>query len=271
MPTYKALVRKRSGSNGERCAANHSDLKRIGKGPGQQVRVSRSEEALALYTVEKVSLDTPRSLEMTGAGMRRLNGPNQFDVTVDAQVVREGVTDEEASARGEFVERLTAGRARKLCVIAPHGGKIERYTDAQAEHVGAALKAATPWVWTCKGWGLDNDAFARWHITSTDISPESFPFLKRMIRARFTHAISFHGFDISNFPGPEVRIGGLADPALKELVRKAIQDRFRKSDKTWTVGVEKAGDRFSGIGVRRFMGTQIADAVAAVYQRVFAA
>ena len=293
MPTYNGEVGRRPASSGERCVANRSDLESIGRAVGQQVRILRPEDSLALYTVEEASLDGQGFLGMSRAGIRRLGGEDQFAVTVDAQVVNESATDEQAEGMGEFVERLVVGRARKLSVIAPHGGDIERHTDVQAKHVGAKLKAVSPWVWVCKGWSQEGDAFARWHITSTDISPGSFPLLRRMIRAQFAHAVSFHGFDLTRFPGPDIRIGGLADKALKASVRKAIQDRLRKAGKPWEVSVEKPGDRFSGMDpenvvnrlatasgglqieqsarARRSMASEIADAVASVYRAVLAA
>lgn len=66
-----------------------------------------------------------------------------------------------------------------------------------------------------QGVGLNDDAYERWHITSPDISPKSLPLLKRMILEPFTHAISFHGVDLSKEPGADVRIGGRAHDDLK--------------------------------------------------------
>ena len=289
MPTYVGKVRRRPVSTGERCVANHSDLKRIGRAPGQQVRIRRSEQSLALYTVEPPSLDEKGSLGMSRPGMRRLGGTDELEVTVDAQVVHESATDEQAAAEGEFVERLIVGRTRKLSVIAPHGGDIEKHTDLQAKQVAASLKAVAPWAWVCKGWSQESDAFARWHITSTDISAGSFPLLKRMLRAQFTHSISFHGFDLSRNPGPDIRIGGLAGKALKASVKDAIEDQVPKIGE---VRVEQPGDRFSGMDpenvvnrlsrasgglqieqsarARRSWAPEIAEAVASVYQSIFA-
>lgn len=68
---------------------------------------------------------------------------------------------------------------------------IKRLTGSDGD-----LKTVAPWIWVCKGCGFDNDAFARWHITSTDIALEPFPLLKRTNRSKLAHAISFHGFDV---------------------------------------------------------------------------
>lgn len=288
MRTYDAAVRTHRVTRGEHCLANHGDLERIGRAVGQQVRIWRSKDRLALYTVEQPPLDERGTIGMGRAGKKRLRGSEEFNVTVDAEVVDQRRTDEEAAADGEFVERLTVGRRRKLAVIAPHGGDIEAHTDAQAFLVRDRLRAVAPWVWVCKGWSLEDDAFARWHITSTDISPESFPLLKRMISRPFTHAISFHGFDRRRFPGADVRIGGLADKALKASVRDAIEDQVRGQGKPWGVVVDNEGDPFSGtdpenivnrlapasggmqieqsLRARRFMAAEIAHAVASVYE-----
>ena len=127
-----------------------------------------------------------------------------------------------------------------------------------------------------------------WHITSADISPESFPLLKRMARRRFTHAIAFHGFDLDAFPGADVRIGGLAPKALKASVREAVQHQLAVKDEQWKAVVVKRGEPLAGMDrenivnrlappsgglqieqslrARRCLGTEIAEAVASVYR-----
>lgn len=143
------------------------------------------------------------------------------------------------------------------------------------------------------GWDArEGDAFPHWHITSTDISPVSFPLLQRMIRKPFEHAVSFHGFDRSRFPGPDVRIGGLADENIKTSVRHAIRRRFRTEGKPLNVVVDKERDRFDGLDpdnvvnrlargsgglqieqsarARHSMSVEIADAAASVFEAVFA-
>ncbi len=290
MRTYDASVRKRAISFREHCHANPSDLRRIGRGVGHQVRIRRSAGLVGLYTVAQSSMEDEGTVGMGRTGRNRLQGADGFDAIVDAEVVDQRRTDDEARADGEFVERLTPGQGRALAVIAPHGGDIEKHTDEQAVEVAARLNPIRPWVWVCKGWGCDDDAFERWHITSTDISPASFPLLRRTMRSPFAHAVSFHGFD--RVPGPDVRIGGLADGYLKASVRDAVQDQFRQKGKPWDAEVVQEGERFDGLDpdnivnrlargsgglqveqsarARRSMNIEIADAVASVYQALFA-
>lgn len=291
MPAYDATVGKHPLSKREHCVANGADLDSIGRGVGQQVRIVRPGNRVALYTVQQAGLDRRGRVGMANAGMQRLRGAGEFAVTVDAQVVDQHRNDDGAAAAGEFVERLLVGTASTVAVIAPHGGAIERRTDEQADRVGAGLGAAGPWVWTCKGWGAPSgSAFDRWHITSVDISTQSFPLLRKMARRRFTHAIAFHGFDIDDVPGPDVRIGGLAPPALKERVREEMVRRLATTGRPWNVAVVKKGDRLSGsepenivnrlappsgglqieqsLPARQLVRMQIADAVLSVYRSV---
>ena len=99
----------------------------------------------------------------------------------------------------------------------------------------------------CRGWRPGGGAYARWHITSTDISAESFPLLKKASSGAFAHAVSFHGFDRLAFPGDDVRIGGLADGELKASVRDAIGRELGRSGKPGKVGVVQPGEVFSGM------------------------
>lgn len=123
------------------------------------------------------------------------------------------MSEAEARRRGGLVERLDV-RGDALVVIAPHGGGIERHTCEQAERVARALGAT---CWRCKGWG--ENAYRRFHVTSTKIGGERFPKLARIERTRFGHAISFHGFRGS---GEEILVGGRAPARLKRGLRDAI-------------------------------------------------
>lgn len=287
MGTYDATVRRCSVKK-EHCVAHQGDLDSIGSGVFQQVRLWRSPDRAALFTVGAASMGTPGEVGLGPGGRERLLGGDGFTVTVDAQVVDPRRTSEEAEVDGEFVERLVVGRSRTLAIIAPHGGAIEAHTDTQAGRLARRLGAVAPWVWVCKGWALDEDAYDRWHITSTDLSPESFPRLKRMMRKPFTHAISFHGFDRDS--GADVHIGGRAKDTFKALVREKVQEALR--DKGWDVVVDGENDPFpactprnivnrlapdtgglqleQSLRARRHRGAAIADAVAFAYGSLFA-
>jgi phage replication-related protein YjqB (UPF0714/DUF867 family) len=117
-------------------------------------------------------------------------------------------------------------------VIAPHGDEIEEYTDVQAEHVAKRLSSKHVSKWICKGFAKIEGAFDRWHITSTDISEESFPNLK-MIECKFEYSVAFHGWG-----GDSICIGGTIPYDLKQEIRTEIEKAI--SDPKIVVAV--AGD-----------------------------
>ena len=65
--------------------------------------------------------------------------------------------------------------------LGPGQGQIEPCTDRQAERVAERLQDKGVSSWRCKGWKQGGGAHERWHITSTDIHPASFPKLGRVI------------------------------------------------------------------------------------------
>ena len=202
----------------EHCSADPQTLAAIGRAGGQQVRVVRNDDDFALYTVSEVRQESPDDVVRMGLlGRRRLGTDDRFDGALDSQVVHPTISDADARACGEFVERLDDdGRQCALIAIAPHGGSIERYTDEQAEHVGSRLAVS---AWRCKGYKHDGGALERWHITSTDINEASFPLLNSVITRGFAHAVAFHGFDDE----PGILIGGMASDCLKRELRAAIE------------------------------------------------
>ena len=141
---------------------------------------------------------------------------------LDTKVVDPDLSDERARDAGELVERLADddGSQTHLIAIAPHGGGIEKHTDEQAERVAERLGPQLAITWRAKGWGPDDGAFERWHITSTDLNPACFPLLNSVMSRRFAHAVAFHGFNDE----PGVLIGGTAPADIKEGLRQAIQD-----------------------------------------------
>lgn len=72
-------------------------------------------------------------------------------------------------------------------------------------------------AWRCKSFDARGDAHERWHITSTDLHPASFPRLNRVVVRGFTFAVAFHGFG-----RPGVLIGGRAPITLERDVRRAV-------------------------------------------------
>jgi phage replication-related protein YjqB (UPF0714/DUF867 family) len=225
----------------EHCSINANQVGILGLNTHKQVRIERPTEngtTLALYTVESTHAEEPNDVfldyvDLVDVG-ERFGVPTvePFQGKINAQVAAVGLTDADAEAYSEFVEHLADNDYnRELVVIAPHGGIIEEHTDTQAQYLAEQLPSKSVSVWLCKGFNKKEDggAFARWHITSTDISEESFPKLKTIYGRQFKFAIAFHGWG-----GDSICIGGSEpnpdDPdcleeeiTLKEEIKCAIE------------------------------------------------
>lgn len=205
---------------GEHCSLDPERLASIGLVPGSQIRVRRSPEQLALYTVSETRQEsTDATVRMALPARQRLGSAEEFDATIDTQVPHPFFSDTQAEEHSELVERLDDnGCQRRLVVLAPHGGAIERHTDRQAERLAAALGSDRASAWRCKGFNTGGGAFERWHITSTDIHEGSFPLLRTIICRGFANAVAFHGFAEA-----DVLIGGAAPLTLKQQIQRALE------------------------------------------------
>jgi hypothetical protein len=140
-----------------------------------------------------------------------------------------GSSFQEPMAGKSFKETVETGTA-DLLIFAPHGGSIEVKTSAELATAKNRLitLGTTPAVWDAQGtWG-SNQTYRRWHITSGDIHPASFPGLDYLV-ARYTtfpHAFAFHGFNWDETDAGFKRgivIGGRASLADKLAVKNAIE------------------------------------------------
>ena len=299
MASYAAAVRKASDSqqdlkaHREHCAVDPARLATIGCVLGDQVRIRRSSDEYGLYTVSAVLPESPDTVVRVGlTGRRRLGTDGEFDAVVDSQVPNPTMSAADAKAADELVEQLNDdGRQRQLIVIAPHGGDIELRTDDQAERVGSRLAAKAVSFWRCMGWKDGGGAFARWHITSTDISPASFPRLDSVFARGFAYAVAFHGFDEPGID-TDILIGGAAPDALRQELKAAIEGatagtgiRVRVAGPDDGVGGDDPRNIVNRLTTGGANGIQIeqsplarsgdnwaavADAVAAVYERTLA-
>lgn len=194
-----------------------STLSALGAGVGRQVRLRRGREC-ALFTV----VGTADRVELARAGAALVDGDGPL------LAAGEATTPPGDAPAGTFLETVRAGE--DLLALAPHGGLIEPRTDDQAARAGALGATA----WHCRGaWPGDGraerggsdgtavgGAFTRWHVTSTDLHPGSFPGLSRIAeRAPYAAAVSFHGWRREG-----VGVGGAAPRSARERVIAALRD-----------------------------------------------
>ena len=208
----------------EHCAVPATLLAEIGSAVGRQVRIERSASEFALFTVVESLEGTPAEVVAIGRlGRGRLGSTEAFNGRISANLPRSDLSDDEAQAQGELVERLDDdGVNTGLLIMAPHGGQLEPPTDLQAERVAQQLGIPRQIsTWRCRGYPDrgGKSAFDRWHITSTEISAASFPLLGKLAGRRFRHAVSFHGM-----VEDRVLIGGTGPYQLKTEIRDAIRE-----------------------------------------------
>jgi phage replication-related protein YjqB (UPF0714/DUF867 family) len=119
---------------------------------------------------------------------------------------------------GELVETTTLRPSAEVAAVAPHGGFIERTTDLQARRVSSDERLVTD-AWVCRG--RAGAAFRRWHITSEDLSEQSFPGLAALLASRYDNAVAFHGFDTHD--GLDVVVGGRVNRSVKERLQERLE------------------------------------------------
>jgi phage replication-related protein YjqB (UPF0714/DUF867 family) len=199
------------------CSVAKKFAKWVAVAPGDQVRIKRNAHEFALYTISELrDEDNPTTVRMRKSGRERLGTEKSFVGQLDTQVAAHALTDAEARTQSEFVERLIDDGAHSgLLVAAAHGGMIEINTDLQAEHLASLMPGVSSWI--CKGWRDPDKAYTRWHVSSLNVSPNSFAGLSAIAHRGFKHVVSFHGMSEAG-----VIIGGGASAGLREDVRSAI-------------------------------------------------
>lgn len=198
-------------SDAERCRLPQSTLDAVGVEPEHQVRLVY-DGAPAVFTA--AASDDKFGYINSGGRDRLEASGGSFRVDTDSTVVNPTLDEETAAEEGGFLERLTDPGTAELIALAPHGGYIEWRTDSQAKRVSERLESVS---WYSAGWWPGGGAFRRWHVTSTDIQPASFPALDEISNRGFEHAVSFNGWSESH-----VAVGGAAPDGLREAVRDAI-------------------------------------------------
>jgi phage replication-related protein YjqB (UPF0714/DUF867 family) len=259
MGSYEASVRRALDpeqkdllDHEEHCSADPERLAAAGAERGRQVRIQRGSIGSALYTVSELRPETLGTVVRMGKdGRERLGTSEEFEGVLDTRVTRSELADCEALKSGEFIERLQDnGSQGHLIVLAPHGGAIEPHTDEQAEHVATRLGARRASVWLCRGYRSGNLSPRRWHATSDDIDPRSFPALHYVFGRRFVDAVSFHGFTRDGREN-EIVVGGAAKDRLKRHVAAVLTRSLAGTP--LTVHIAPVGDPLGGTDSRNIV------------------
>lgn len=129
-----------------------------------------------------------------------------------------------AGGIGEFVG--TPAGAGRAAFTAPHGGGIETGTDLQLKFLDDATGMnVDAWFWAVKGRGTSQHD--RWHITSTELSENSFDGLSHLASnvGTIRQVVSFHGHGGGTCGGSTleaVLIGGGAPEPYRAAVASLI-------------------------------------------------
>jgi phage replication-related protein YjqB (UPF0714/DUF867 family) len=218
----------------EHCRANRDQIEKIEIHRDEQVRIefqTADGTISAVYTVSTFHNDEEdlvflgEKIQALLENCQKISNTHTCKGEVKAQVTIEGLNDYEAEKEGEFIEYLSDnGQNHKLVVIAPHGGEIEPWTDKQARYAANQFSSEHASLWTCKGFGKGgNNAYERWHITSTEISQKSFPKLNTIFGRTFEYSIAFHGWT-KDF----ICVGGSKQSTENGLIRE-IKDAIKNT------------------------------------------
>jgi len=189
------------------------------------ITVMNDTDKYGMYTVHMDYQDGTDNddVRMTLAGRQRLDQSDSFDAYLDKDCVQTGQSKAQLDSNNQYGEILTETDSQhdKIVICAPHGGAIESNTDEQTEWcynklVNTYSKDASRWE-AC-GWQDEVGAYDAWHITSTDISRDSFSLLDSIGDRDFQYAVAFHGFSQDG-----ILIGGNAPADLKCTIRQAIE------------------------------------------------
>jgi phage replication-related protein YjqB (UPF0714/DUF867 family) len=227
---------------GERIRMDPELASNIGAAVGQQVkiRVKEDSDKYAIYTISAFYQDgtDDNDVRMALDGRQRLDQSDAFDGCVNEEAVLTGETLvwlESNDEYGEFLDETSTSHT-DVVVCAPHGGIIENYTDDEARWFYDRINtyhSKDVTAWYAAGWQGEIGAYDAWHITSTEISRDSFTKLDQIGDRGFMYAVSFHGYS-----GSDILVGGGASLALKNEVKEAIENAVNN---TYTVTVVTSG------------------------------
>lgn len=124
------------------------------------------------------------------------------------------------SSDQRWAEHLTHRDSDSIVAIAPHGGQMEPYTDAQPFHLSTSLSDCS--AWTFCGYTEEGSARDVYYTTSTAIEPSEYELLSGLLRQQFDLAIAFHGY-APDREHPEVYVGGTLPAGDRTKVASAIE------------------------------------------------
>lgn len=240
----------------EHCKAHKDQIPLIGRKPEEQVRIEipiANGTVATIYTLSRHFVHE-RNRMILGNRIKDLHNcqPSASDCNgiIKGKIMLDGLDDPtNAKTLGEFIEQSSPNiQKTNLIVIAPHGGEIEPWTDIEAEFVTKSFSSVGAAFWMCKGFSNEGnqDAYSRWHITSTEINPESFPKLKTIMgqNLKFDYSVAFHGWK-EDF----ICVGGNPenqDTSLISDIRDAIDDALEGSDPDIAVNIAPCSGNFNG-------------------------
>lgn len=228
----------------EWCSVSDAWLTAIPLQLGDNIRLRSEENGHdAAFTIIRTHTDdgTAQRIRMGLSGRDKLypdtTTPSTFPMSFVPSVPNiESRTEGEAQARDELYEETMAHPSHRIAVTAPHGA-IEPHTSTQAQACHGFLPNSSLWVCHCHETRAYPVSFNRWHITSGEISPRSFPGLARLNSYGYDAAVSFHGYSNN-----DVLVGGRAP----EAQRQAVVDQLNQINDPTTVRVAVPPEPYDG-------------------------
>lgn len=160
-----------------------------------------------------------------------------------------------------FRENVSSVGDKRVVLLIPHGGGIERNTSAQIQDFVDELAPIGVNVWESEGQWPGGGARDRWHITAGDIHRNGFPGLDRLLNEpqfepgrSFEYAVAFHGYSHSTDSTGAIRkdmgiiLGGRADRDVLCHVARAIQTEA--GTRSSEIGFHIANARANGQDLR---------------------
>jgi len=208
-------------SGAEDCLLRAAVATHLNRTVGDQLRlwpVDAPEEAAA-YTIQQTfatpTREPPADIVLPSAECDHLADDRPFEANLAATVPDPGQSYVDAWEHNGICETVWDDGSADLLVCAPHAGDIEANTGRIAATIRKRLGTDRASAWFVHGFGPD--AFDRYHITTNDMAPASYPGLARLVNRPFRLVVSVHVWG-----GNEVLVGGLASDSLREQIAQRI-------------------------------------------------